>query len=78
MFYGAVVKPGRDTPLVPHADGFALHLSQASLAADVKVGTRASLLVKLGDNEESVVLCTLSAGTQDTVLLDQVRREANG
>jgi FK506-binding nuclear protein len=75
MFFGAVVKPGRNYPLVPHAEGFALHLSQASLAADVKNGTRASVLVKLGHEDDAVVLCTLCAGTQDTVLLDQFMTE---
>lgn len=75
MFYGTVIKPGKKrTPIVPHADGFALHLSQASLAADVQAGTRASLLVNV-DKEEPVVLCTLCAGTQDTVLLDQFLTE---
>lgn len=75
MFFGTVVKPGKSQPLVPHQDGFALHLSQASLAADVKAGTRASLLVKLGAEGEKIVLCTLCAGSQDTVLLDQFMTE---
>jgi hypothetical protein len=75
MFFGAVVKPGKAHPLVPHADGYTLHLSQASLAADVKAGTRASLLVRLGPKESPVVLCTLCAGSQDTVLLDQFLAE---
>lgn len=75
MFFGALVKPGKSHPIVPHADGFALHLSQASLAADVKNGTRASVLVKLGPKEDSVVMCTLCAGSQDTVLLDQFMTE---
>jgi hypothetical protein len=75
MFFGAVIKPGKSHPLVPHADGHALHLSQASLAADVKTGTRASVLVKLGPKEESVIMCTLCAGSQDTVLLDQFMTE---
>lgn len=75
MFFGTVVKPGSNNPLVPHADGFSLHLSQASLAADVPTGTRASILVKLDPREEPVVLCTLCAGNQDTVLLDQFMTE---
>lgn len=76
MFFGTVVQPGKKSqPLVPHQDGFALHLSQASLAADVKVGTRASVLVKLGAKEQPVILCTLCAGSQDTVLLDQFMTE---
>lgn len=75
MFFGAVIKPGKSHPLVPHADGHALHLSQASLAADVKTGTRASVLVKLGPKEEPVIMCTLCAGSQDTVLLDQFMTE---
>lgn len=65
------MKPGKAHPLVPHSEGFALHLSQASLAPDVKAGTRAAVLVKLGPKEQAVVLCTLCAGSQDTVLLDQ-------
>lgn len=75
MFFGAVVRPGKAHPLVPHADGYTLHLSQASLAADVKTGTRASVLVRLGPKEAPVVLCTLCAGSQDTVLLDQFMAE---
>eukprot|EP00878_Enallax_costatus_P035408 GHUV01039466.1.p1 GENE.GHUV01039466.1~~GHUV01039466.1.p1 ORF type:complete len:134 (-),score=23.41 GHUV01039466.1:314-715(-) len=70
MFYGKVVKAGKPLPLVPHPDGYSLHLSQASLSASVKEGSRSSLLIKLAD-EEPVVLCTLRAGAQDTVLLDQ-------
>lgn len=70
MFFGKVVKQGKTSPLVPHPDGFSLHLSQVSLPASTKEGTRVSLLIKVGD-DEPVVLCTLRAGSQDTVLLDQ-------
>lgn len=71
MFYGGVVKPGKPLPVVPHADAYALHLSQAALpAAGVKDRARASLCVSVG-GEPPVVLCTLCAGSQDTVLLDQ-------
>lgn len=48
-----------------------LHLSQACLAHDVPEGKRASLLVRFDENEEPAVLCTLCAGRQDTVPLDQ-------
>lgn len=74
MFYGKIVKAGKPQPLVPHPDGYSLHLSQASLSASAKEGTRVSLLIKVGD-EEPVVLCTLRAGAQDTVLLDQFLSE---
>jgi hypothetical protein len=40
MFYGTVVKPGKSVPVVPHADGFALHLSQAALPLEVKEKSR--------------------------------------
>jgi hypothetical protein len=72
VFFGTVVRPGgKPTPLVPHADGFVLHLSQAALAADAAPAARASLLVHVGGEREPVVLCTLCAGSQDTVPLDQ-------
>lgn len=70
MFYGKVVTAGKPLPLVPHPDGYSLHLSQASLPASLPKGSRLSLLIKVAD-EEPVVLCTLCAGAQDTVLLDQ-------
>jgi hypothetical protein len=54
--------------LVPHQEGWALHLSQASLPASAKEKSRVSLLIKV-DGEEPVVLCTLCAGVSDTVLL---------
>jgi hypothetical protein len=71
MFYGGVINPGKPVPLVPHPEGWALHLSQASLPASVKEKSRVSLLIKV-QGEEPVVLCTLSAGVSDTVLLVSV------
>lgn len=70
MFFGGVVNPGKPVPLVPHPEGWALHLSQASLPASVKEKSRVSLLIQV-QGEEPVVLCTLCAGVADTVLLDQ-------
>jgi hypothetical protein len=74
MFFGTVIKPGKASPLVPHAEGYALHLSQAALAADVPAKSRVSLLVAV-QGEEPVVLATLCAGAHDTVLLDQFMSE---
>jgi hypothetical protein len=74
MFYGAVVKGGKPTVCVPHSDGYALHLSQATLPASVRTGTRVSLVIKVG-TDEPVTLCTLTAGTSDTILLDQFLTE---
>lgn len=68
MFSATVVNPGKTSPLVPHPEGFALHLSQASLSASVKEKTRVSLMIKVAD-EEPVILCTLCAGVNDTVPL---------
>lgn len=68
MFFGGVVNPGKPVPLVPHPEGWALHLSQASLPASVKEKSRVSLLIQV-QGEEPVVLCTLCAGVADTVLL---------
>jgi hypothetical protein len=68
MFFGSVIKPGKPVPLVPHQEGWALHLSQASLPATVPEKSRVSLLVKV-QGEDPVVLCTLCAGVADTVLL---------
>ncbi|KAF8059209.1 FKBP53 [Scenedesmus sp. PABB004] len=75
MFFGAVVRPGgKPTPLVPHSDGYALHLSQAAIHASAPEGARVSLLVRCGE-EEPLVLATLRAGVTDTVLLDQFLAE---
>lgn len=76
MFFGAVIKPGKKpSPIVPHADGYTLHLSQASLSAVVPAKSRVSLLVHVQGEKEPVVLCTLCAGVQDTVPLDQFLAE---
>jgi hypothetical protein len=72
MFYKAVVKPGgKPAVFVPPPEEHMLHLSQAALPHDVPPGTRASLMVTPGRDEEAVVLCTLCAGGLDTVPLDQ-------
>jgi FK506-binding nuclear protein len=68
-FYGAVVKAGKPTPFVPPPEDWALHLSQASLPASVKEGKRVSLLVKDQEGHEYII-CTLKAGTTDSVPLD--------
>ena len=68
-FYGAVVKPGKPAPFVPPPEEWALHLSQASLPASVKEGKRVSLLVKDQEGHQ-FILCTLKAGTTDSVPLD--------
>ena len=45
-FFGAVVKPGKPTPQVPHPEeGINLHLSQACLPASTPKGKRVSLMV---------------------------------
>lgn len=68
-FFGAVVKPGSPSPLVPHPEEYNLHLSAACLPATVPKGKRVSLLVNHED-EEPVVIATLVAGTFDTAALD--------
>jgi hypothetical protein len=68
MFFGGVIKPGKPVPVVPHPEGWALHLSQASLPATVPEKSRVSLLIQV-QGEDPVVLCTLCAGVSDTVLL---------
>lgn len=70
MFYSGVVAPGKPAVYVPPPSEHMLHLSQAALPHDAPVGTRVSLLVRLGD-EPPAVLCTLCAGRQDTIPLDQ-------
>jgi hypothetical protein len=71
MFYSAIVRPGKAAAYVPPPEEHMLHLSQACLAHDVPEGTRVSLLVKSDRGEEAALLCTLCAGRQDTVPLDQ-------
>lgn len=69
-FFGAVVKPGKPTPQVPHPDdGFNLHLSQACLLATTPKGKRVSLLVN-HEGEPPIVIATLVAGQVDSVPLD--------
>lgn len=68
-FFGAVLKPGKATPQVPHPEEYNLHLSQACLSASVPKGKRVSLLVN-HEEEDPVVIATLVAGQQDTVCLD--------
>eukprot|EP00882_Tetradesmus_deserticola_P019029 GHRQ01020471.1.p2 GENE.GHRQ01020471.1~~GHRQ01020471.1.p2 ORF type:complete len:126 (+),score=29.36 GHRQ01020471.1:668-1045(+) len=68
MFFGGVINPGKPVPLVPHPEGWALHISQACLPASVKEKSRVSLLIKV-QGEEPVALRTLCAGVSDTALL---------
>ncbi len=69
-FFGAVVKPDKPLPIVPHPDEeYNLHLSHACLSALAPKGKRVSLLVAHAD-EEPTVIATLVAGTQDNVALD--------
>jgi hypothetical protein len=68
-FFGAIVKPGKATPLVPHPEDYNLHLSQACLSAATPKGQRVSLLVH-HEGDEPVVVATLSAGTLDSIPLD--------
>ena len=74
MFFSRVLSPGKKISVMPHADGFPLHLSQASIPADVAAGTRVSVLIG-SDRLQQVVLCTLCAGRQDSVMLDQFLTE---
>uniref|UniRef100_A0A7S0WTS9 FK506-binding protein n=1 Tax=Chlamydomonas leiostraca TaxID=1034604 RepID=A0A7S0WTS9_9CHLO len=69
-FWGLVVKPGKDNAYVPPPENHNLHLSQAALPASIKDNTRVSVLAKRGADDEGVIICTLKAGTQDSVPLD--------
>lgn len=68
-FYGAIVKPGKSVPYVPPPEEWGLHLSQAALPATTKEGKRVSLMVKDQSGSE-YIMCTLKAGSQDSVPLD--------
>lgn len=73
-FFGLVVKAGsKPAVFVPPPEAWNLHLSQASLPATVKEGTRVSVKCKYGSGDESgeeVIICTLAAGKLDSVSLD--------
>eukprot|EP00195_Chlamydomonas_chlamydogama_P005861 CAMPEP_0202904994 /NCGR_PEP_ID=MMETSP1392-20130828/32009_1 /ASSEMBLY_ACC=CAM_ASM_000868 /TAXON_ID=225041 /ORGANISM="Chlamydomonas chlamydogama, Strain SAG 11-48b" /LENGTH=452 /DNA_ID=CAMNT_0049592893 /DNA_START=45 /DNA_END=1403 /DNA_ORIENTATION=- len=68
-FFGAVVKPGKPTPSVPHSEGWNLHLSQAALPATVPEGRRVSLAVQ-HEKDKPIIVATLVAGKADSVPLD--------
>lgn len=44
--------------------------SQAALEPTVKEGVRVSVAVKSDEKDDPIIVCTLTAGRQDTVLLD--------
>ncbi|PRW20488.1 peptidyl-prolyl cis-trans isomerase FKBP53 [Chlorella sorokiniana] len=71
-FWGCEVKPGKATPFVPPPEASKLHLSQACLSTKAKPGSKAALKVKVGDEGQPLLVCSLREGATESVPLDLI------
>lgn len=71
-FWGLSLKPGKVTPYVPAPDAPEnVHISQCCLAPDSKPGSKATILLKVGENDALAIAC-LREGTTDSLPLDLI------
>ncbi|KAI3430351.1 hypothetical protein D9Q98_004946 [Chlorella vulgaris] len=71
-FWGCEIKPGKAMPFVPPPEAAKLHLSQACLSNKAKPGTKASLKVRVSDEGEQLLVCSLREGGTESIGLDLI------
>jgi len=74
-FFGMEVRPGRRTPYVPPPEDLRLHVTGATLGADVRKGERVVLKVRVSEGEAEVFVCSFRGGTAEHCPLDLVLDE---
>lgn len=72
-FWGCAIKAGKEAPFVPSPEGDEkLHVSQACMAPGASKNAKATLMVRVGDNEEPLAVAALREGASESVALDLV------
>jgi FK506-binding nuclear protein len=72
-FWGCAVKAGKEAPFVPSPEADEkLHVSQACMAPGASKNAKATLMIRVGDNEEPLAVAALKEGATESVALDLV------